>query len=78
MRELVLPYAKNLDAITQSGFYQTPDGMVKVTVYTRTRYPAIKEYVYSSSGLAGIIMEDGRHYTRRYKDGEWTAWELKK
>ena len=72
----VLPFAKSIDEITQTGFYQTPDGIVKVGIYPHSTMPW-KDYVYTEKGLAGIIHKDGRHYTRQHNGSEWGAWELK-
>lgn len=78
MDKVILPFAKSIDEITQTGFYTTPDGIAQVTIYPHKHLPCVKEYRLCERGVAGIITEDGRHYTRRHVDGSWTAWELMK
>lgn len=73
----VLPFAKSIDEITQTGFYMTPDGALRVSVYPHRHLPCVKEYIYIDKGLGGIITEDGRHYVRDYSAGAWSAWRLK-
>ena len=74
MNDTIIPIAKSIDEITQTGFYRLPDGIAKVSMQDG----GIKHYIYGGRGLEGIIFEDGRHYVRKYKRRSWGAWEIKK